>query len=398
MSKVNAFELEWQNTLRILSDKNSDFSELDYFLKLADDYSKFHFGNKPKVVLPGLYFPDEIIRAMGIDFCYVCGGSYESTLSDCINLPKDTDDEIRSIVGILKSDSLNLNKDDVILVPLCNDNMKKLKALVDDSVTAICYEVPSCKEDSLQKDRFLNEIDRVTRELEKHFKKKLSSKKLKEQCEISKQSAVTFCKLEKMFKENKSGLSPSVFLFIANTYRMCKNKAEWTSHTECLIHQLSTVNNSDSNSYPPIMLFGSQIFAPDYKTLFAIEEKKLRLFSIIHPDIEHIRSLLNIDIKSVSVKYLASMYLDSDISPVYINNTELNDLVMNEINSNIIKGVIAFIIKGQIEHDFSFKTIEKLTENVKIPLIRIETVYSSYDIEQILLRLEAFAEMLNMSC
>lgn len=146
------------------------------------------------------------------------------------------------------------------------------------------------------------------------------------------------------------------------------------------------------------MLFGSQIFAPDYKTLFAIEEKKLRLFSIIHPDIEHIRSLLNIDIKSVSVKYLASMYLDSDISPVYINNTELNDLVMNEINSNIIKGVIAFIIKGQIEHDFSFKTIEKLTENVRIPLIRIETVYSSYDIEQILLRLEAFAEMLNMSC
>ena len=92
------------------------------------------------------------------------------------------------------------------------------------------------------------------------------------------------------------------------------------------------------------------------------------------------------------------MCLESDISPVYINNTELNDLVMNEINSNIIKGVIAFIIKGQIEHDFSFKTIEKLTENVRIPLIRIETVYSSYDIEQILLRLEAFAEMLNMSC
>ena len=397
MSKVNAFELEWQNTLRILSEKSADFSELDYFLKLANEYSRFDFDN-PKVILLGLYFPDEIIRAMGIDFCYVCGGSYESSLSDRINLPKDTDDEIRSIVGILKSDSLKLSKDDVLLVPLCNDNMKKLKPLLDDSATVICYEVPFCKDDSLQKDRFVNEIDRVTKELKKHFKKKLSPKKLKEQCEISRRSAVSFCKLEKILKENTTGLSPSAFLFIANSYRMCKDKAEWALHLECLVRQLCTMKKTDLNSYPPIMLLGSPIFAPDYKTLFAIEERKLRLFSIIHPDIEHIRFLVNIDIKSVSVKYLASMYLDSDISPVYINNTELNDLVMNEINSNIIKGVIAFIIKGQIEHDFSFKTIEKLTENVRIPLIRIETVYSSYDIEQILLRLEAFAEMLNMSC
>ena len=172
MNNDNLFEIEWQNTIQTLADKNSSLKELEYFLNVGREYSKLYSDKKiPKVVMVGQSFPEEIIRAMGIEYCYVQGGSFESTLYDNVNLPKDADDGARSIVGILKSKSLNLSKEDVILIPLYNDSMKKLKGFVSDLATVICYEVPADKNDPLLQQRFVYEIDRAVCELKKHFNK-----------------------------------------------------------------------------------------------------------------------------------------------------------------------------------------------------------------------------------
>lgn len=70
---------------------------------------------------------------------------------------------------------------------------------------------------------------------------------------------------------------------------------------------------------------------------------------------------------------------------------------MKALDNNQIRGIIAHILKGQIEYDYEFKNIERLITDYKIPMNRIETVYNYQDIEQLRLRLEAFSEMLNMS-
>lgn len=393
MNNSNLFEIEWQNTIQTLSDKNASIKEFDYFINLGREYSQsFSDKKSPKVVMVGQSFPEEIIRAMGIEYCYVQGGSFESTLSDSVNIPKDADDSSRSIVGILKSESFNLSKEDVILIPLYNDNMKKLKSRVSDVATVICYEVPSDKNDLFLQKRFAYEIDRVTIELEKHFKKKLSSKLLKAQCENSKKAAEAFAKFEAVCK--CSALSDSAFLFIANSYKWSKNKEEWSTHLDSLTDEINRMGDSSDSKYPEILLFGSPIYAPDYKVLFVIEEMKLRIHTLIHPDIEHIKTAQKIDCKSASVKYLAEKYYESDISPAYINNSTMIELVMNALKSDKIKGIIAHILKGQIEYDYEYKNIERLIVDYKVPMNRIETVYNYQDIEQLRLRLEAFSEML----
>ena len=58
----------------------------------------------------------------------------------------------------MRSEPLNLNKNDVVLLPLCSDSMKKLKALLVDIATVLCFEVPSDKKDLLLQKRFENEI------------------------------------------------------------------------------------------------------------------------------------------------------------------------------------------------------------------------------------------------
>lgn len=395
MNNDNLFEIEWQNTIQTLADKNTSLKELEYFLNLGRECSKLYSDkNVPKVVMVGQSFPEEIIRAMGIEYCYVQGGSFESTLYDNVNLPKDADDGARSIAGTLKGDSLNLSMEDVVLIPLYNDNMKKLKALVGGLATVICYEVPADKNDpSLQK-RFVYEIERVTRELKKHFKRRLSSKLLKEQCELSKKAAATFEKFDAVCKE--SMLSDSAYLFVINSYKWDKNKANWSIHLDRLTAEISKMSDSCADNYPKVLFFGSPIYAPNYKVLFVIEEMKLKIDAIIHPDIEHIKIGQKIDCKSASVNGLATKYFESDISPAFINNSTLIDLVMDALKSDRIKGIIAHILKGQIEYDFELKNIAKLIENYEIPMNRIETVYNYQDIEQLRLRLEAFSEILGV--
>lgn len=398
MSNDNSFELEWQNTIQTLSNKNSKLKELKYFLNLGSKYSKIcsEVGNKSKLILVGTTFPEEIVRALGIEYYYVLGGSFESTLLDNVNLPKDADDCARSIVGILKSENLKLSKDDVLLVPLYNDSMKKLKAQFSDVANVICYEVPSDKNDPLLQNRFAYEIERVTAELKKHFKKKLSSRKLQEQIVNSKKATDAFSEFEKVFSEKKSALSDSAFLYIASSYMWCQDKAEWASHLSKLTSEISKIDTTEVVEYPEVLFFGSPIYAPDYKVLFVLEEMQLRINTIIHPDIEHIRIAGRMDTKSASIKGLASAYLEADISPAFINNDTMIDLVMKALKDNKIRGIIAHILKGQIEYDYEFKNIEKLIVDYKVPMNRIETVYNYQDIEQLRLRLEAFSEMLNM--
>lgn len=393
MNNDNLFQIEWQNTMQALVDKNASLKEFEYFLNLGREHSKLYSDKKiPKVVMVGQSFPEEIIRAMGVEYCYVQGGSFESTLYDNVNLPKDADDGARSIVGILKSKSLNLSKEDVILIPLYNDSMKKLKGLVNDLATVICYEVPADKNDLLLQKRFVYEINRVTSELKKHFKKRLLPKRLKEQCELSKKAAASFEKFDAVRKE--SALSDSAYLFVINSYKWDKNKAEWSSHLDRLTVEISKMNDSVTSNYPKILFFGSPIYAPNYKVLFVIEEMKLKIDTIIHPDIEHIKIGQKIDCKSASVNHLAMKYFESDISPAFINNSLMTNLVMDAIKPGRITGIIAHILKSQIEYDYELKNIVRLTEDYDIPMNRIETVYNYQDIEQLRLRLEAFSEIL----
>ena len=397
MNNENAFELEWQNTIQTLADKNKSLKELEYFLNLGREYAGLYNDckNTPKIVMVGTSFPEEIIRAMDIEYRYVLGGSFESTLADSVNLPKDADDGARSIVGMLKNDSLTLSKEDVVIIPLYNDNMKKLKSIVSDLATVVCFEVPSDKENPILKKRFVREIDRVTSELKKHFKKRLSLKKLREQCALSKQAAEAFASFENVCRE--SVLSDSAFLFIANSYKWCRDKADWCLHLNRLTDEIKGTSSAELSDYPEVLFFGSPIYAPDYKVMFVIEEMKLRIHTIIHPDVLHIKMTEKIDCKSVSVENLATKYFEADISPAFINNTTMIELVMQALDNNQIRGIIAHILKGQIEYDYEFKNIERLITDYKIPMNRIETVFNYQDIEQLRLRLEAFSEMLNMT-
>ncbi len=397
MKDENQYKVEWSKTVASIKEKNISFKELDYFLDLAennfglDTFSSVH----PKVIFCGHGFPDEIVKAMGLTPLYFLGGSFESTKYQEEILPRDADDVTRSFVGVLKDKGMALTKDDVVILPVYNDSMKKLPAILSDFVTVMSYEVPPEKNNPLYVKRFTEEVVRVTKELENHFKKKVSRKELKAQCEISKNAGLAWKKFEGLYKKDWCTISFSAMLVVAASLHCCRDKKEWESHLNLLSEEiLQHEKNQSGKQCPSVLLFGSPIYAPDYKTPFIFEEMNLKVKQIIHPDVVHITALCNFDAASASVKKLAGCYFEKDISPAYIRNTTLSDSVVAALKENNPDGIVVHILKGHIEYDFEMARIEKMIPECSIPVMRLETMYNHQDIEQLRLRLEAFSEML----
>ena len=77
-----------------------------------------------------------------------------------------------------------------------------------------------------------------------------------------------------------------------------------------------------------------------------------------------------------------------------IKNEALYHAAKACISRQQIDGVVYHVIKGQIEYNFELERMEELFGNYGIPVFRLETDYNRQDIEQIRIRMEAFAEVL----
>lgn len=392
MEEKSKYKLEWERFLDKLEKANLGTKEFKYFLEIGKNYPSFCAQNNKngRVIMLGYSFPEEIIRAMNLPFTYVFGGSYESTLFKDISYIKDSDDQTKSILGILKSKELNISKKDVLLIPLINDNYKKLPVILADEVTIICYEVPFKKEDISQQRRYINEVKRVIKLIEKHFRKKLLLTKLNKECRISRNAAIQFEQIESQFKNNHR-LSASTFLYLANSYHMGINKKEWIHHLELLNNEINRNCLVKENINSNVLLVGSPIYPPNYGFIFNAEEINLNVQKIIHPDIEHIKSSKLLINKVINIKSLVLFYLKYDISPIYTNSQVVKLL---DTKSDKISGIIYYLLRGQIQYDYEKLILNELAIKHNTPFNAIETLYDYEEFEQIRLRLEAFKEII----
>lgn len=383
MKSENLFELEYQETLQILKQRNKS-KEFEYFLNLSNDKSShLKNDNKPCVIMFSHSFPDEIIRAFGVNPCYVFGGSFSSSKFESVYLPKDSNDQAKSILGILKSEFFGLRKKDIVLIPYSNDNYKLIESNIKDVATVIGYDVPMEKNDELSQKRFAIEIKRITHELGKHLGKHFWHFKLKKEIIKSKNASLAFSELENLYFNNECNLSLSGFVFVMNTYFMSKDKTEWTDHVKKLILDLGNKKYSENHGDFAI-LAGSPIYPPNYKILFELENLNVSVKKVIHKDSEYI-NMFKQNSHVTNLKKIANLYL--------CHSSEEN-LIENYISNEKCKGVIYHIVKGESQFDYAYHKIENKLNNSALPLIKAETVYDYEDIEQIRLRLEAFSEMI----
>ena len=68
--------------------------------------------------------------------------------------------------------------------------------------------------------------------------------------------------------------------------------------------------------------------------------------------------------------------------------------LMEKVRNAKAEGIIYHVLRGCTPYDFELPMIEKVAREYDIPLLRIETDFSSEDVEQVKIRFEAFVEMI----
>ena len=383
MNKIESLKLEYYKTISLIKENAYSLKEIDYFVNLSKEYCEnlFETKNSPRLFLLDPLFPTEIIKAMGIEYQFIFGGSFVATEINEFNLPKKVDDEIKSILGILGT--LNLKENDVVLVPLINDNYRKLSSLLCGLVKTISYEVTKDKK------RYNSQIKKVVLKLKKHFKKNLSFKKLNFECKLSKKASEVFVKFEKIYSDGNQLISPLIFLFISNTYYMSDNKLDWSSHLSKLIDTMGLNQNLKlENKNSKILMFGSPIYFPNYKIPIALLEQNIFVTKFVYPFIENIKIYNNFSYRFFTVNRVCNQY--------YFFFTRLDtipELIMYLTKKENYKVLLCLITKGQINIDEQFIELKKILLEKKTISIKIETMFNYQDIEQIRTKLEAISEI-----
>jgi len=82
--------------------------------------------------------------------------------------------------------------------------------------------------------------------------------------------------------------------------------------------------------------------------------------------------------------------------PTFAYNEDRIFRLKQMISEYQVDGIVYNVLRGCLPYDFEVRNVEKLSETLGIPVIRVETDYNTEDMEQIKIRLEAFVEMLRM--
>jgi benzoyl-CoA reductase/2-hydroxyglutaryl-CoA dehydratase subunit BcrC/BadD/HgdB len=147
-----------------------------------------------------------------------------------------------------------------------------------------------------------------------------------------------------------------------------------------------------------VLIAGSPVIFPNEKLPLLLEASGLALVDTVNALSAHLEmSVPKLPRFGGVVGLLLQMAqsrLPQDASGAWTVNHGLLNELKHKLDSLRVDGVVYHVLKGQIELDFELPRIEALCERYGIPVFRLETDYQQQDVEQLRIRMEAFAEML----
>jgi benzoyl-CoA reductase/2-hydroxyglutaryl-CoA dehydratase subunit BcrC/BadD/HgdB len=190
-------------------------------------------------------------------------------------------------------------------------------------------------------------------------------------------------------------------LLVTNTYYQTGDLAQWTTVLADLTAEVRaryrTIGRPTSTA-PRILVVGSPILFPQHKVPELINDAGLLTLATVDAASTSRYASLSAQESQGSAATLANAisrkHYAFDSSSASVVNWAMERYVEHLVSSMEVDGVVFHILKGQIEYDFALSRLEPFFDREGIPVFRLETDYQYQDVEQLRIRLEAFAEML----
>ena len=343
-----------------------DLKEANYFLDLASQYfnPRWIQQQRPKIIVLGTSFPAEIVYAFtGENPFWVFGGSRAMTDVSDGDVPRDTDPVARSMLGYLQL-AKPLSEDALVIVPLVSDSQRKLAYILKSQGWNVetFYLPPSVDIGAVV---YEEEVRRVKSIIALHLRKRFPD--TRKAALFMEETACATKKFTLLASKRGDAVTGSLRMLVLGSYFMTQDVNTWLAHLEKLSSELSCRVESPQSQNPKMLVIGSPIYFPCYKVPFLLEDIGVDMCGFSH-----------------------------EVSGAFIRSDSLWNTLQAQIETLRPDGIIWHILKGQIEYDFELLRLEEyISGQMKLPVFRLETDYQYQDVEQLRVRMEAFAELLS---
>lgn len=359
--------------------------EEEYFLEVIQAYYK-PAERKPKIILLGTDFPEEIIYALTGKVAYhIIGGSRVLTDASDEYVPRDTDPVTRSVLGQLFTMEY-MRQSALVVISCASDAQRKAANLLQErGWKVVTVWIPSVHNEASRR-VYLSELEHAVRAICRHVGRRFSNSALDRSVKVYEKVRTSI----RAFTAAAEQIPGPMRMAILESFYMMSDLEGWCKALDALTAALPT-KTAVAQNCPRVLLVGSPVYIPNYKIPFLLHGSGLDICASIDSNTALLHSSIS---AKGTLERLAAHYFDWNASPAFVDNAVLHDSVASQIEKKPPDGIIWHVLKGQIEYDFELVRNEKYFEQCDIPVIRLETDYQYQDIEQMRIRIEAFAELL----
>jgi len=340
-----------------------DLKEAQYFFELASQYFNPEWirQQRPKIIVLGTSLPAEIVCAFtGENPFWVFGGSRAMTDVSDGDVPRDTDPVARSMLGYLQA-AKHMSEHALVIVPLVSDSHRKLAYILKDQGWNVeTFHLPPSG--NIGNGVYEEEVRRVKSMIALHLRKRFSN--IKKATLLMEEVACAIRKFTLLSSKRSDVATGSLRMLVLGSFFMTQDVKTWLARLEKLSQELSCHAESPTRQNPRMLVIGSPIYFPCYKIPFLLEDIGIDMCGFSH-----------------------------EVSGAHIRSDSLWETLQTQIETLRPDGIIWHILKGQIEYDFELLRLEERL--MDLPVFRLETDYQYQDVEQLRVRIEAFAELLS---
>lgn len=407
-----SYETEYSETLQRICTANAGVSSLRYFLDTAASWHACFARDpdgmsqdddaRPLVVVLGYGIPEQLIYACNTTPCILLGGSHASCQWSDDAVPRDSDPASRSILGYALRLAARTDIDPLFVVPLANDNMRKIAYhLKREGHEVLPVDIPPVATSPSARQAWEHSAEVLVHTVACHVGGWVTARSLRNADKLVGRARAAILAFEQSCLECPGVLDSEARLLVTNTYCQASDLAQWTAALDELTAEVRARYRTigcPSSSAPRILVVGSPILFPQHKVAELINDAGL--YTLVTVDAASTSRFASLNAReslggaTALMRAISRKHYSFDSSSASVVNWAMEHYVEHLLSSMEVDGVIFHILKGQIEYDFALSRLEPLFDRLDTPVFRLETDYQYQDVEQLRIRLEAFAEML----
>lgn len=343
-----------------------------------------------------VFVPDEVILAANAISVGLCAGSQFWVEDGEKLLPRNLCPLIKAAVGAKVSGTCPYFQScDMIVGETTCDGKKKAWEILNEYVPVHVMDLPQMKRNK-DYNMWMEEIKLFIEEVEKLTGVKITVEGLKKAMEVCNEKRRALKRLYDLRKFTPSPISGLDALLVSQI-AFYDNPARFTQKVNELCDELEQrIKVEAQNNKKRLMITGTPMALPNWKLHHIIENLPAQVVvEETCTGTRYFENEVSIEGETIEdlIKNLADRYLEINCACFTPNDGRIED-ILRYVEEYKVDGVVYSNLSFCHTYSVEYKKVEEALKKAGIPVINIETDYSTEDAGQIKTRIEAFLEML----